>query len=366
MGKSKVKVLHVLPSLFPGGAERLVANLLTNYNQDQFEMALLVVKTKENSILETYLEENRVKVFYLDKRKGTNLIKLNYRSKKYISDFAPQIIHTHLDVFKYIFLSVILQKIPILVHTVHNIADKEMNFTSRKIQKLAYQYLNYTPVAISSSVQKSLAQVYGITDFPLIYNGVDVAKYQVAAKQENKEHLHLINIGRLAIQKNHSLLLEAFAIVSSYFPSVYLRIVGDGPLREEIQRKIICLNLEDKVELLGIREDIPELLAQSDIFVLSSSWEGLPLVILEAMSSGLPIVATNLDTVAEVVKNEENALLTSLTNPEEMAQAIIKLVENKDLRQKIGQINIQQANQFDLSLMQKNYEELYKQLWNKR
>lgn len=358
----KVKVLHIIPNFGTGGAEKLVVDLLSNYDRSNFDMAAVSFYAKSNTILEKKLDNFGIKVYYLDKHKGPD-ISLLFKIDKVIKEFKPVVIHTHLYTVRYVLFTSILNKIPVRVHTVHSISSKELDKAGFVIQKLAYRYFNFVPVAISSIVKKSVMEFYHIKDVPLILNGVDIKKYQVSKKQNGNEIIKLIHVGRFSPVKNHNLLIDALKIVSDKKDNVKLYLVGDGELRKEIEDKIIRLNLTDKVELLGIREDIPNLLANSDIFVMSSDWEGLPLVLLEALAAGLPIISTDVGGVPDIIENNVNGILVKPNDSISLSKAIINLSENKELREKMSEINKIYSLKFDIKNTQHEYENLYLNLY---
>lgn len=137
----------------------------------------------------------------------------------------------------------------------------------------------------------------------------------------------LISVGRLAPQKGYQDLLTAFAWVHEKYPSATLVIAGYGPLYSDLEGQIKALGLEKVVHLLGARNDVPHLLAASDIFVSASHWEGLPVALLEAMGAGLPIVATNVGDVPEVVI-EGTGLVVPAQDPPRLAEAVISLLND--------------------------------------
>jgi len=124
-----------------------------------------------------------------------------------------------------------------------------------------------------------------------------------------------VTVGRLATQKGHSYLLEAIARVVNEFPNAKFLFAGDGPLRAELETRVDALNIRNYVWFLGIRNDIPLLLSMCDGFILPSLWEGLPIALLEAMYAGLPVIATDVEGVDEIIKDGENGLLVPPADP---------------------------------------------------
>jgi glycosyltransferase involved in cell wall biosynthesis len=147
----------------------------------------------------------------------------------------------------------------------------------------------------------------------------------------------LLSVGRLVYQKGHEYLVRAMPAVIGQHPRVKAVICGEGGLRGALQAQIAELRLEDSVFLPGNRTDIDRFLRTADIFVLPSRWEGLPVALLEAMSVGLPVVATHVEGVEEVIQNEEQGLLVPPGNAEALAAALIELIARDEERLRMGE-----------------------------
>ena len=167
--------------------------------------------------------------------------------------------------------------------------------------------------------------------------------------------------------KNHLLLVEAFAKAVAEEPRLRLILAGDGSLRKKAERRVRQLGLKDKVDFLGWRSDIPILLKDCDIFVLSSDWEGFGNVLVEAMSAGKPIVATRVGGVPEVVEDGVTGFLVPPRDADVFASAILKLVREKRLREEMGRKGREKAvKEFDISIVTREYERLYKEALNRQ
>jgi glycosyltransferase involved in cell wall biosynthesis len=151
-----------------------------------------------------------------------------------------------------------------------------------------------------------------------------------------KDQIVLISVGRLVYQKAHSVLINAMQAIVTQRPEVMLYIAGEGPLRRELEQQIDDFGLSDQICLLGNRNDVPGLLSIADIFVLPSRWEGLPMALLEAMSTGLPIVATQVEGVNEVLQQNIQGFLVLPEDDRALTEALLKLIKNHQLRIKMG------------------------------
>ena len=161
-------------------------------------------------------------------------------------------------------------------------------------------------------------------------------------------------------QKGITYLLQAMPQVIKSFPDIILVIAGDGELKSSLQNEAKELGVTDNVLLLGARLDIPELLKLFDIYVLPSLWEGMPMVLLEAMAAGCPVVATDVGGVSKVITDGENGLLAAPEDPQQLVDGVIKLLSNSDLRQLFIENGLRKfKKKFSSDKMTQQYERLY-------
>ena len=178
----------------------------------------------------------------------------------------------------------------------------------------------------------------------VIHNGIELEKFSHQTKREDlrkefgvgKDEIVFGTVGRLHKQKAQDILLRAFRMVADQRPNVRLWIVGDGELRSGLERLAQELGIVGKVNFLGERTDIPELLSAMDIFVLSSLWEGQPIVLLEAMASSKPVVTTNVDGIPEIVEDGKSGLLVEAGAAESLSLAMERLLVDSQLRKEFA------------------------------
>lgn len=357
----KISVLHIILDLGPGGVEKFLVDLLTTYNKNKFQMEVICLYPRKNDIFEKVLDDAGVRVYYLDKIKYFD-IRMWYKIGKIIKIFKPDVIHAHLFMIRYALIPSIIYNIPVKLHTVHVPMEKETkNYILRIMHKIAYKKCNFIPIAISDSVRNSILGYQKLNNVPVIYNGVDLDKYKNSNEVKEKEIFNLICVARFRPAKDHALLIDAFNIVCKSKTNVNLILVGEGPLRRDIEEKVKSLGIEDKVKFMGVRSDISNLLSKSDIFVLTSKFEGFGLVLIEAMACGLPIVSTNVGGIPEIVKNKVNGILIESRVCDEFAEGILKLLDNKKLRESMGEHSLNIVSKFDLRSTVKKYENLYEE-----
>jgi glycosyltransferase involved in cell wall biosynthesis len=171
---------------------------------------------------------------------------------------------------------------------------------------------------------------------PMIIGSADRSEVRREIGVENGEPV-LLSVGRLVYQKGHEYLVHAMPRVLGRYPHAKAVICGEGALRPDLERQIGELGLESRVRLVGNRNDVGKFLASADVFVLPSRWEGLPVALLEAMGAGLPVVATRVEGVEEVVEDERQGLLIPPEDAEALAAALLQLIGDPQLRKQMGE-----------------------------
>jgi len=173
-----------------------------------------------------------------------------------------------------------------------------------------------------------------------------------------EKNIKILHIGRFSEEKNHKGLIDAFKIFHAVKPNSVLELIGDGSLFDEIKKYVAEQNLEGAVSFLGLKTDVYRYINEADIFVLSSLYEGIPMTLIEAMGTGIPIVATNVGGIPNMLKNNQSALLTSVDS-QEISNAFVSLLENEDLRKKIGKSAQTESLKFSSQNMTVKYMEIY-------
>jgi glycosyltransferase involved in cell wall biosynthesis len=193
-------------------------------------------------------------------------------------------------------------------------------------------------VSVSNHTRQALTQALGTVSSPVIPNGIPLDPFrhrQASPGSLRPGRIRFGTVGRLVPAKAHSVLIDAFAIVSRQLPSAELTIRGYGELEPALRRQVSELGLEAKVRIQAASGDeVPAVLANLDVFVLSSANEGLPLVILEALAAGLPIVSTRVGGVPEVAPESSVAWYCEPGRPEELAQAMLTAASSPDLAER--------------------------------
>ena len=257
-----------------------------------------------------------------------------------------------------------LMRVPIRIYTVHGWAFRAHGELASTFYRWAERFLRpLTTVTICVADSERRAGLAAHTceerTTVVIRNGVDPASFQAGGARS--ERPRLVTVGRLQAPKDAVTLVRALALLQrDTFEAV---LVGDGPDRPAIEAEVRRLGLESAVEVLGERDDVPQLLGTADVFVLSSHSEGLPLSILEAMAVGLPVVASNVGGVPEAVVDGETGLLVPPADPESLAAAIERLLRDPVQRRRLGDAGrTRVAEHFDLAAVQQAHLDLYRRV----
>ncbi len=309
-------ILHIIPSMHMGGAEKFAVDLANELASDSANNVYLcsIGKIDNKDILPKQVNSN-VHIISLNKTTGYS-ISIVFKIFNLIREIKPDLVHTHLRALIYSAFSLVLSNIP-TVHTIHNLAQNETTPNIRKIYKVLFTFFNITPVSISDIVLKSTQQCYGDRHRELIYNGVKslaITKEYTKVKQEIEKYkkqegaLVFLTVGRISKQKNQSMLIQAMNRLGNNHE---LLIVG--ALDSEVEYAQQCLELaknHENIHFLGLKSNIGDYMECADALCLSSLYEGLPLVVLEAMSRGLPVLSTPAGGVPDVVKNTINGYIS--------------------------------------------------------
>lgn len=259
-------------------------------------------------------------------------------------------------------LAAALARVPIRMFTAHGWAFSAHSGSASSLYRLADRLVRplTTQVICVAESERAAGLRAGTCRSDrtvVIPNAVDVAAHPRATPVEAVPLL--VSVGRLKAPKDFSTLVRAVARLEPR--SWRLIIVGDGPERPALERQLHAEGLDDAVEFVGERSDVSELLAGADAFVLSSRSEGMPLSVLEAMAAGLPVVATAVGGVPEVVVHDETGVLVAPGDAEALAAALARLIDDPELRRRLGSAGRSRAaRHFDLPRFRQAHVELYR------
>lgn len=368
MNKSKINLMIVTHDLAIGGLQQVVVSLCRSIDRDIFNISVLCLRRLGE--YKSEIEDLGIKVLLLpQKKKGTDYFSF-IKVATILRDEKIEVIHTHnTQPFVDGTIASLLSGLKVkIIHTDHAryFPDKFRYMFAEHVMS----YFAYKVVGVSKHTSDNLIKYEKISKNKIvtIENGVDNEKYEkIVNKAEKKQELGIYDNGpvlgvcaRLTIEKGIEYLIKAMPNILTVYPNAKLLIAGDGALKEELERLSISCQVSDHILFLGSRLDIPELLKIFDIYILPSISEGLPMIILEAMAAGCPIVATEVGGVPKAIVDGENGLLVRPGDPEQLFKSIKKLSDDEKLQEQfISRSKEIFKKQFSAKNMARQYEALY-------
>lgn len=362
-----MKILHVINNLNMGGAEKLLLDTIPLFNKKGCIVDLLLIDGEDYPYLSKLKEINTCNIYSLNSKKLYNplhVLKIIPYLKKY------DLLHVHLFPVQYwvVFAKIFsLSKVK-LVFTEHSTANRRMNnILFRSVDFLIYKFYNKV-VCITEEVKDVLRLHARLNEKKMIVieNGINVDLFN-NSMPVNKANIHkdiidtdklLIQVAGFRYQKDQPTTIKSLL----YLPTnIKLLLVGDGEFRSELEKLVNELGLKSRVIFLGVRLDVSTLMKSSDIVVVSSHWEGMPLSVIEGMAVNKPVVASNVSGVSQLV--EGVGVLFEKGNEEELALKINELLNDKDYYHKIADQGFQRAKRYDINGLVDKQIELYRELF---
>jgi L-malate glycosyltransferase len=354
-GKKSLTVCHVVHSLNVGGAEVLAANLARRM-QDRVHVLLACLD--ELGPLGEQLRREGFRVIVLGRRQGVDWGCMR-RLASLCRDEQVQLLHAHqYTPFFYAVSSQFFRRRPPVLFTEHGRWFPDYPRTKRIVFNRLMLRSRDRVVGVGQSVRQALIDNEGIRPdrVGVIYNGINIAQFahgesssatrlQIRRELGVEAHdLLLVQVARLDALKDHLTAVRTLERVRQFRPDVKLLLAGEGPEHPAIDQEVRRRKLESQVRFLGLRADVQRLLHAADIFLLTSISEGIPLTVIEAMAAGLPVVATRVGGVPEIVEEGQTGWLAPARDDEQLAAAIQRLAENAPLRKQMGAAGRLRAN----------------------
>lgn len=377
----RIRVAHVITRMCKGGAQENTFNTVRLAKRDRYEVDLISGHTARNEpSMEQAVRDTGVEIVHVehlvrnpsplnDLRAYNELAQL-FRERKY------DIVHTHTSKAGYLGrMAAAKANVPIVVHTPHGhiffgYFNKLLTKFFTKLERDAAQITNKLIELTQRGVDQHLAEGVGTPEkWIAIFSGIDLAPFDdaIRARAATRESLgvapdeFLIGaVGRLEPVKGFSYFVRAARIVLDSMPSARFILAGDGAERDSL--KALAETLGERFQFLGMREDVPALMAAMDICVVPSINEGMGRVILEAGAAGTPVVATNVGGIPEVVNETVTGLLVRPRDETGIASAVLSLAADRAQRERMGEAARDHVQQFSLARMVGKIEALYEDL----
>lgn len=358
--RGSLKILHVVSAPAAGGIEVYAKQLAAEFRRLGHRPVIALVghavdHGRSPEFEEQYLrdlEASGVEYFFIGNSSRRFPPIGAWRVWRYCRSNGIEIYHSHLVVG---ILFGVLLRIP-RFHSHHSSVIRLPSWGYRLINPLVDQY-----IAISRACADLLERVTG-RSAAIIRNGIDVSRFAARVRSTSSPTVQCICVGRIVEAKNYPLLLEAIALArDSGSEQFRVKVVGEGQaqLVAALEREIRERGLADRVELLGNRLDVPELLGQSDLFLMSSAWEGLPISLIEATASGLPFIATDVGGCRELAELCSNGVIVPPADPRALAHALVALVEDCGRRAALSEAAIANAGKLSVKVAADEHLRLY-------
>ena len=359
-------ILYLSTSSGPGGAERVISNLSASLDPARYRAILCLFRP---GWIQEHTENRGVRTYVIPTQ-GMFDWRWVLRVKRLLKDEHVDLIHAHeFDANVQGTFVAALSGVP-LVATVHG----KNYFWEKLRRRLAYQWVsrNATMVAVSENLKQFIVEKVGVDSghVKVVYNGVDLLPHCGPADIDQcRKELDLPTgdqivgvVGNLYPVKGHQYLIAAIPAVLAKCPNTTFIFAGRGQLEGELKEQVHQLGVAPKVRFLGLRQDIPRILAVLHAFVLPSLSEGLSLAILEAMVAGKPVIATDVGGNPELVEDSETGYLVPSQNSQALADRLISLLMNRDRALQFGKVGqLRAQGQFSLRTMVREYQGIYDQ-----
>jgi len=367
-------VVHLIYKLDFGGLETIVLEQVNHMDRSKYRHAIICIT--DYTDFAKKIEHPDVQLFALHKAPGLSL-DTHVKLWKLLRQLRPAILHTYnLSAVEYV-LPAMLSGVPARINGSHGRDSNDLQGTNKKHNFLRRALLPFydTYYAVSTDLQVWLRNVIRVPENKnrLIVNGVNTEKFcppnadaiTTRGPKIDSDCFVIGTVGRVQEIKNHLGLVDAFIALLALYPEqrakLRLVIVGDGPLFATVKAKVEEAGIADLVWLPGSRTDIAEIMRAYSIFALSSVAEGMPVTILEAMSCGLPIIATAVGGIPEVVQEGQTGFLVPASNAAEMAAGFARYLENPAL---IAQHGATARNLIEQKYSMKSMVAAYQQMYD--
>jgi glycosyltransferase involved in cell wall biosynthesis len=373
---NKKKILYFTDSHGWGGAENYLVDLVTAIDREKYDLEIIFPNGSETNIIVECFTKRGIPLDWVDTSNNTPFLSF-IRSCYCFIYKRPDLVHFNLSWppfcrYPILAASLLGRKIVLTEHLVpHNyILEPYEKFYKKLIYSRIFQ-----AIAVSADNKLNLLKLFGVPEKKLtvIHNGIDVNKFQFSIFKNLDNSISCVThnktvittISRLVEHKGLYFLIQAAKHLNK-IENICFLIVGEGPLQESLMKDVKEAGMEDRFLFIGFRSDIPYILSKTDIFVLPSLFEGLPISVLEAMAAGKPVIASNVSGIPEEVIDKKTGILVPPGDPEALAKAIEELAKNPEKRQEMGEEGRKLVKEhFTLTKMVYETEKIYQMAFQK-
>lgn len=363
----KKKLIFIIPSLVGGGAEKVLIEIIGHLDAEKYAISLVLFEKKGVHLLAI---PDYVKIYDLKKKNRYNFFKIILLLARLFREIEPD---TTLSFMSYTNIIAILSKFLSgrkfkLVISIHIYLVLQLLYArSRKIKEFFYRRLfNYANFIIVPSVgiKSHLVKVFNLKQerIKIIYNPIDLFKIDKLEKEgldNDALGKYILAVGRLTKQKGYPYLLRAYSLIYKGIKEK-LVILGEGEDEKKLRQLAKDLGIQERILFLGFQNNPYKFMKNASVFILSSLWEAFAIVIVEAMACGVPAISTDCPSgPSEIIINGKNGILVPPADEKAMAEAMLSLLKDENLRKKFSREGKKRAKDFKIEKILPKYEELF-------
>ena len=335
------KMIIFTGTLSHGGSERVISLLSKSFTDKYGEVEILLYHKKDI----WYSIDNRVKIVTVD-AKYNNIFSKMYWIRRYIKQSNPNIVLSFLSPFNvFLIITLLGIKIPLIVAERNDPRHIPHSKIGRSLRNILYNFAS--KVVVQTPNNKNYFSKRIQEKCHVIYNPVAI-NVNINNRVNISDTLNIVTVGRLIEQKNQKMIIDAFKRVQDLYPQSNLIIYGEGNLRGYLTNLIEEYNLQDKVFLAGVHQNVIEQIQDASLFVLSSNFEGMPNALIEAMCLGIPCISTKVSGAIDLIENGKNGLLVEVGNVDELTEKIIAVLSSKNLADNLGKESMKIAQKLSV------------------
>lgn len=353
-----MKVVIVVPIFTTGGAENMATQLAVNLDRSQVDVEVISMYPRQGHPFEKRIEDAGIPLHYMDKQGHASLGAM-VRLWRLLSELKPDVVHTHIYAGFYTIPWVMTHR-AVQLHTVHTHPRTEFPYLLRQFMWLCSKTGKLKYATISKMNQELCREYYHASPerFPYVNNPVETERFY--HREESSGEIRFISVGRLEPHKNQILAIRAMPEVLRSVPKAKLVLLGDGEDRAMLEREAAALGISDAVVFAGNQTKPEDYLAEADIYLITSHMEGLPLSVLEGMAAGLPVIATNVGGMADIVK--DNGVLIADDDLQALTREMIRFAGDSSLREGCGEVSRKMVKAYDARSCAQAYLKIYRDI----
>lgn len=358
MSPSPLPLGIFLTSFWPGGTERQMLELVRRLDRERFRVHVACFHREGTwlPLVEQYADS--VTEFPIQGFRSRETFRVGAAFRRWCRSNRLAVLHTS-DLYANIFGLPLAAaaRVPVRIGSRREL-NPDKTRAQLAAQRLAYSFAHRVVANSTAAARRLRLEGVRRSRIAQIPNGIDLESFYPAAATSPLRRL--VTVARLRPEKGHDTLIEATASIARAVPGVTLTIVGDGPMRAELEAQVAARGLQGRVQFTGHTDDVAAVLREHDVFVLASRSEAFPNSVIEAMASGMPVVATDVGGIPELIEHGRNGLLVRPGDAGELSRAVIELLRRQSFARALGcKARVDVLTRYSFDRMVRQFEALY-------